>query len=57
MSLTQQDWAMEKILLIINGPAYGADETFNAIRLANALTRRTTHRSRSSSWATPLPVP
>jgi len=31
---------MEKILLIINGPAYGADETFNAIRLANALTRR-----------------
>jgi uncharacterized protein involved in oxidation of intracellular sulfur len=40
MSLTQQDWTMEKILLIINGPAYGADETFNAIRLANALTRR-----------------
>lgn len=31
---------MEKILPIINGPAYGADETFNAIRLANALTRR-----------------
>jgi sulfur relay (sulfurtransferase) complex TusBCD TusD component (DsrE family) len=25
---------MKKILLIINGPAYGADETFNAIRLA-----------------------
>jgi len=28
---------MKKILLIINGPAYGADETFNAIRLAGAL--------------------
>jgi uncharacterized protein involved in oxidation of intracellular sulfur len=31
---------MKKILLIINGPAYGADETFNAIRLAGALGRR-----------------
>lgn len=31
---------MKKILLIVNGPAYGADETFNAIRLANALARR-----------------
>ena len=31
---------MEKILLILNGPAYGADETFNALRLAVALTRR-----------------
>lgn len=31
---------MEKILLIINGPAYGADETFNAVRLAVALSRR-----------------
>lgn len=31
---------MRTILLILNGPAYGADETFNAIRLAVALTRR-----------------
>jgi uncharacterized protein involved in oxidation of intracellular sulfur len=31
---------MKKILLIINTPAYGADETFNAARLAVALSRR-----------------
>lgn len=31
---------MTKILLILNGPAYGADQTFNALRLAIALTRR-----------------
>lgn len=31
---------MKKVLLILNQPAYGVDETFNAIRLANALTRR-----------------
>jgi uncharacterized protein involved in oxidation of intracellular sulfur len=31
---------VKKILLILNSPAYGADETFNAIRLAAALTRR-----------------
>lgn len=31
---------MKKILLILNGPAYGADETFNAVRLAVALSRR-----------------
>lgn len=31
---------MKKILLIVNGPAYGSDETFNALRLAVALTRR-----------------
>ena len=31
---------MKKVLLIINGPAYGADETFNAMRLALALSRR-----------------
>jgi uncharacterized protein involved in oxidation of intracellular sulfur len=31
---------MKNILLIINGPAYGADETFNAVRLAAALSRR-----------------
>ena len=31
---------MKKIVLIINGPAYGADETFNAVRLASALGRR-----------------
>jgi uncharacterized protein involved in oxidation of intracellular sulfur len=35
-----EDRALKKILLIINGPAYGADETFNAIRLAGALGRR-----------------
>lgn len=28
------------VLLIINGPAYGADETYNAIRLAVALSKR-----------------
>jgi len=32
--------AVKKILLIVSGPAYGADETFNALRLAVALTRR-----------------
>ena len=26
--------------MIVNGPAYGADETFNALRLADALGRR-----------------
>ena len=31
---------MKKILLILNGPAYGSDETFNAVRLAVALSRR-----------------
>ena len=31
---------MKKVLLILNGPAYGADETFNAVRLAVALGRR-----------------
>ena len=31
---------MRKILIIVNGPAYGADETFNALRLALALARR-----------------
>ena len=31
---------MKKILLVLNGPAYGADETFNAVRLAVALSRR-----------------
>jgi uncharacterized protein involved in oxidation of intracellular sulfur len=31
---------MQKILLVLNQPAYGADETYNAVRLANALTRR-----------------
>jgi uncharacterized protein involved in oxidation of intracellular sulfur len=29
-----------KVLLIVNGPAYGSDETFNALRLALALARR-----------------
>ncbi len=31
---------MKKVLLIINGPAYGSDETFNAVRLAVALSKR-----------------
>jgi uncharacterized protein involved in oxidation of intracellular sulfur len=31
---------MKKTLLIVNGPAYGADETFNALRLAVALSKR-----------------
>ena len=31
---------MKRVLLILNQPAYGADETFNAVRLANALARR-----------------
>jgi uncharacterized protein involved in oxidation of intracellular sulfur len=31
---------VKKILLIVNGPAYGADETFNAVRLAVALSKR-----------------
>lgn len=31
---------MKKLLLIVNGPAYGSDETYNALRLANALGRR-----------------
>lgn len=31
---------MKKVLIIINGPAYGADETFNAMRLALALSKR-----------------
>ena len=29
-----------KTLLIVNGPAYGSDETFNALRLAVALSKR-----------------
>jgi len=29
-----------KILMIINGPAYGADATYNAVRLAGALAKR-----------------
>jgi len=29
-----------KVLVIVNGPAYGSDETFNALRLALALVRR-----------------
>ena len=32
--------AGKNILIIIKGPAYGADETFNAVRLAGALSRR-----------------
>jgi uncharacterized protein involved in oxidation of intracellular sulfur len=31
---------MRNILLIINGPAYGSDETYNAVRLAVALATR-----------------
>jgi uncharacterized protein involved in oxidation of intracellular sulfur len=29
-----------EILLVVNGPAYGSDETFNALRLAAALAGR-----------------
>jgi uncharacterized protein involved in oxidation of intracellular sulfur len=29
-----------RLLLILNGPAYGSDETFNALRLALALSHR-----------------
>lgn len=29
-----------RVLLVVNGPAYGSDETYNAIRLAVALARR-----------------
>jgi uncharacterized protein involved in oxidation of intracellular sulfur len=43
---------MKKILLIVNGPAYGADATFNALRLKVALSRRDDTMSRSSSWVT-----
>ena len=35
-----------KVLLIINGPAYGSDETLNAIRLAIALAKRQDTESR-----------
>ena len=31
---------MKRVLIIVNNPAYGADETYNAIRLAAALSRR-----------------
>lgn len=31
---------MKYVLLVINGPAYGSDETYNAVRLAVALARR-----------------
>jgi len=31
---------VKQVLLIVNGPAYGSDETYNAIRLAVALSRR-----------------
>jgi len=31
---------MKNVLMIVNGPAYGADETYNAVRLAVALSRR-----------------
>lgn len=31
---------MKKILVIINGPAYGTDETCNAVRVAGALSKR-----------------
>lgn len=31
---------MRTLLIVINGPAYGSDETYNAVRLAGALSRR-----------------
>jgi len=29
-----------RVLLVVNGPAYGADATFNALRLAEAVSKR-----------------
>lgn len=34
------DGGMKKLLLVLNGPAYGSDETFNAVRLGLALAKR-----------------
>jgi uncharacterized protein involved in oxidation of intracellular sulfur len=31
---------MKSVLLVMNGPAHGSDETCNAVRLATALARR-----------------
>jgi uncharacterized protein involved in oxidation of intracellular sulfur len=31
---------VKDVLLIVNGPAYGSDETYNALRLAAALSHR-----------------
>lgn len=31
---------MTRVLLVVNGPAYGSDETYNALRLAIALADR-----------------
>ena len=31
---------MTRVLLVLNGPAYGSDETYNALRLAIALAER-----------------
>jgi uncharacterized protein involved in oxidation of intracellular sulfur len=31
---------VKSILLVVNGPAYGSDETYNAVRLAVALAKR-----------------
>lgn len=46
-----------KVLLIINGPAYGSDETFNAIRLAVALAKRNDTEPRVFLMATQSPLP
>lgn len=37
---------VKDVLLIVNGPAYGADETHNALRLAVALSHRDDVRTR-----------
>jgi uncharacterized protein involved in oxidation of intracellular sulfur len=37
---------VKNVLLVVNGPAYGSDETYNALRLAVALSRRDDVRPR-----------
>jgi uncharacterized protein involved in oxidation of intracellular sulfur len=46
-----------KILMIVNGPAYGSDETFNALRLAAALAERDDVQPRVFLMGDASPVP
>jgi len=39
-SVRREGGCVKRLLLIVNGPAYGSDETYNAVRLAVALARR-----------------
>jgi hypothetical protein len=48
---------MKKILLIINSPAYGADETLTPFASPAPLAGARTSRSRSSSWVMQSPAP